>query len=69
MEKVFCAQFYPWVSLSALSVSLLETVLCFCFSKAKWTPSFHYEDYEEDGPLVEFMYLAFARVPGESYRR
>ena len=23
----------------------------------------------EDVPLVEFMYLSFTRVPGESYRR
>ena len=25
--------------------------------------------FSEDVPLVEFMYLVFARVPGESYRR
>ena len=24
---------------------------------------------KEDVPLVEFMYLVFARMPGESYRR
>ena len=24
---------------------------------------------EEDVPLVEFMYLVFTRMPGESYRR
>ena len=23
----------------------------------------------EDGPLVEFMYIVFTRMPGESYRR
>ena len=25
--------------------------------------------YDEDVPLVEFMYLVFTRMPGESYRR
>ena len=63
----FCAQFYQWVSLSAFSVGLLETVLYFSFSKEKWTPNFHYEDYEEDALLVEFMYFVFTCMPGESY--
>ena len=66
-ENSFCAQFYQWVSLSAFSVGLLETVFYFSFSKEKWTPSFHYEDYEEDAPLVEFMYFVFTCMPGESY--
>ena len=25
--------------------------------------------FTEDVPLVEFMYLVFTRIPGESYRR
>ena len=28
-----------------------------------------YNNKEEDVPLVEFMYLVFTRMPGESYRR
>ena len=28
-----------------------------------------YINYIEDVPLVEFMYLVFTRMPGESYRR
>ena len=26
-------------------------------------------EYDDDVPLVEFMYLVFTRLPGESYRR
>ena len=29
----------------------------------------HEEEVHEDVPLVEFMYLVFTRMPGESYRR
>ena len=27
------------------------------------------QNYAEDAPLVEFMYLVFTRMPGESHRR
>ena len=29
----------------------------------------HEEEVHEDVPLVEFMYLVFTRMPGESYHR
>ena len=39
----------------------------------RWEFHFHWEVYNlllhEDVPLVEFMYLAFTRMPGDSYRR
>ena len=67
LETVFVHSFTSgYLCVPSQSVSWKQ-FLYFSFSKEKWTPSFRYEDYKEDAPLLEFMYFVFTCMPGESY--
>ena len=66
--------------INTLSAHMIHTILnMICYTDIQHSPTntiyINYCTYlycigtNEDVPLVEFMYLVFARMPGESYRK
>ena len=66
---------FPLPTVCFVRISILEPVrLCFCvcYLASEWivTNLKHWGvSFFEDVPLVDFTYLEFTRIPGESYRR
>ena len=68
VEPVSRSKDYAW------SWIKIGSILCLCkpVTECAWNVGYicHWgASFSEDGPLVEFMYLVFTRMPSESYHR